>query len=171
MFSERSHSPSLRTDNMDLRAPLDIQLLGRSVAQDWLAHVILMVKMIAAGAEFIPLPYICVAFGTVVIFLETVDKMNKNRDDLRDLCAGVVEILLLLRDEILIQGQVAGVQFIGLCEDFISLLRLVQTELEKLELLGTTSVADQIDHYRTQINELRSNFIVWFTQESFMLKP
>ncbi|KAJ7349913.1 hypothetical protein DFH08DRAFT_126110 [Mycena albidolilacea] len=172
MFSERSHSPSLGTDDMDLRAPLDIQLLGRSAAQDWLAHVILTVKTIAAGAEFIPLPYIRAAFGTVVIFLETVDKMNKNRDDLRDLCAGVVEILLLLRDEILIRGQVAGVRFIGLCEDFISFLRLVQTELEKLvrsrtgfrgrikELLRTTSVADQIDRYRTRINDLRSNFIL-----------
>jgi hypothetical protein len=73
MFSERSHSPSLDTDDMDLRAPLDIQLLGRSAAQDWLAHVILTVKTIAAGAEFIPLPYIRAAFGTVVIFLETVD--------------------------------------------------------------------------------------------------
>ncbi|KAJ7671986.1 hypothetical protein B0H14DRAFT_3070086 [Mycena olivaceomarginata] len=184
MFSERSHSPSLGTDDMDL---LDIQLLGRSAAQDWLAHVILTVKTIAAGAEFIPLPYIRAAFGTVVIFLRQLmfesyptttlglmetQKMNKNRDDLRDLCAGIIEILLLLRDEILIRGQVAGVRFIGLCEDFISFLRLVQTELEKLvrsrtgfrgrikELLRTTSVADQIGRYRTRINDLRSNFIL-----------
>jgi hypothetical protein len=35
--------------------------------------MILAVRTVAAGAEFIPLPYIRAAFGTVVIFLETVD--------------------------------------------------------------------------------------------------
>ncbi|KAF7369613.1 hypothetical protein MVEN_00292100 [Mycena venus] len=172
MSSERSHSPSLGTEDLDMHALLDDQLLGRSATRDWLTHVILTVKTIAAGAEFIPLPYIRAAFGTVVIFLETVDKIKKNRDDLRDLCAGTVEILLLLRGEILTRGHVAGVRFMGLCEDFVSFLRLVQTELENLirsrtgfrgrfkEFLCTTSVADQINGYRTRINDLRSNFIL-----------
>jgi hypothetical protein len=44
-----------------------------SAAKDWLAHMILGVKTIAAGAEFIPVPYIRAACGTVVILLETVD--------------------------------------------------------------------------------------------------
>ncbi|KAJ7694266.1 hypothetical protein B0H14DRAFT_3044194 [Mycena olivaceomarginata] len=71
-------------------------------SQDWLANMILTVKTIAAGAEFIPVPYIRAAFGTVVILLETVDvrrrtfvlgpsahditEMKKNRDDFLDLC-------------------------------------------------------------------------------------
>jgi hypothetical protein len=59
------------------------------------------------------------SYPTTTLGLIETQKMNKNRDDLRDLCAGVVEILLLLRDEILIRGQVAGVRFIGLCEDFM----------------------------------------------------
>jgi hypothetical protein len=50
------------------------------------------------------------SYPTTTLGLIETQKMNKNRDDLRDLCAGVVEILLLLRDEILIRGQVAAPQ-------------------------------------------------------------
>jgi hypothetical protein len=52
------------------QAPL---LLAGSAANDWLAHMILAVKTVAAGAEFIPLPYLRAVFGTVVVLLETVD--------------------------------------------------------------------------------------------------
>lgn len=53
-----------------------------------------------------------------------------------------------------------------------SFLRVVQTELEGLaqgrvglrgrfkEFLRATSIADQIDRYKTRVNELRSNFLV-----------
>lgn len=47
--------------------------MAGSATHDWLANMVLGVKTIAAGAEFIPVPYIRAAFGTVVIFLETVD--------------------------------------------------------------------------------------------------
>ncbi|KAJ7907222.1 hypothetical protein B0H13DRAFT_699088 [Mycena leptocephala] len=158
--------------DQDLPAPLDALVVAGSPAKNWLAHMILAVKTIAAGAEFIPLPYIRATFGTVIILLETVDKMKKNRDDLQDLCASTVEIVLILRNEIAVHGHAAGLQFMGLCENFIAFLRLLQTGLEKLmrsgsgvrgrfkEFLRTTSVADQIERYRTRINELRSNFVL-----------
>ncbi|KAJ7359593.1 hypothetical protein DFH08DRAFT_932046 [Mycena albidolilacea] len=148
---------------MDLSAPLYAQLRAESAPIDWLAHMILAVKTMAAGAEFIPLPYIRAVFGTVVIFLETVDvsqKMKKNRDDLRDLCASTVEIVLLVRGEISANGSAAGARFMGLCERFISFMRLVQIELEMLmksragvrgrikEFVGAISVAGQIEHHR-----------------------
>lgn len=59
--------------DQDLPAPLDALLVAGSPAKNWLAHMILAVKTIAAGAEFIPLPYIRATFGTVIILLETVD--------------------------------------------------------------------------------------------------
>jgi hypothetical protein len=46
--------------------------------------------------------------------------MKKNRDNLRDLCAGTVEIVLLLRDEISAHGHVVGARFMELCENFAS---------------------------------------------------
>ncbi|KAJ7027809.1 hypothetical protein C8F04DRAFT_1121392 [Mycena alexandri] len=161
-----------RLSAVDLPAPVYSQLRMETAAIDWLAHMILAVKTVAAGAEFIPLPYIRAAFGTVVIFLETVDNMKKNRNDLRELCEGTVEIVILLRDELAAHGPVIGTRFMGLCENLISFLRLVQTGLENLmgtqsglrgrlkEFLRVTTVADQIERYRIRVNELRSNFIL-----------
>ncbi|KAF7346889.1 hypothetical protein MVEN_01440900 [Mycena venus] len=170
MSTGQNAFPLSATGDMDLSAPLYARLPAESAAMDWLAHMILAVKTVAAGAEFIPLPYIRAAFSTVVIFLETVDKMKKNRDDLRDLCASTVDIALLVQDGISANGSAAGARFMGLCETFISFLRLVQTELETLmksragvrgrirEFVGATSVADQIERHRCRVNELRSNF-------------
>jgi hypothetical protein len=62
-----------------LRVPLDARLVAGSVTKDWLAHMILAVKTVAAGADFIPVPYIRAAFGTVVILLETVDVRQYSR--------------------------------------------------------------------------------------------
>ncbi|KAF8187376.1 hypothetical protein K438DRAFT_1835035 [Mycena galopus ATCC 62051] len=109
----------LEAKDIALHAPISIHPFAESTAKDWLAHGILTVKTIAAGAELIQLPYIRAALSTVVIFLETVDKMKRNRDDLQELCAGTVEIVRLLQAEILARGHVADVQFMGLCEDFI----------------------------------------------------
>jgi hypothetical protein len=46
--------------------------------------------------------------------------MKKNLDDLQDLCASTVEIVLILRNEISAHGHAAGLQFMGLCENFIA---------------------------------------------------
>ncbi|KAF7365948.1 Kinase-like protein [Mycena venus] len=171
MTTGRNISP-LETEDFALHTPIATHRSTESTAKDWLAHGILTVKTIAAGAEFIPFPYIRAAFSTVVIFLETVDKMKKNRDDLQELCAGTVEIVQLLQAELSARGHAAGVRFMGHCEDFISFLRVVQTELEGLvrsrvgfrgrfkEFLRATTVADQINGYKSRINELRSNFLL-----------
>ncbi|KAJ7881982.1 hypothetical protein B0H14DRAFT_1491037 [Mycena olivaceomarginata] len=151
---------------------LDLPLMSGSAAQDWLANMILTVKTIAAGAEFIPVPYIRGAFGTVVILLETVDKMKKNRDDLLDLCESIVEIVRLLQAEVSAHGNVTGVRLMPLCEDFISFLCMLQIQLEKgmrnqvgfrgrfKAFLRATTVADHLVRYRNRINELRSNFLL-----------
>lgn len=73
MSTGRNTSPLSATGDMDLSAPLYARLRAESAPMDWLAHMILAVKMMVAGAEFIPLPYIRAVLGTVVIFLETVD--------------------------------------------------------------------------------------------------
>ncbi|KAJ7895221.1 hypothetical protein B0H14DRAFT_2681650, partial [Mycena olivaceomarginata] len=98
-------------------------------------------------------------------------KMKKNRDDLLDLCESLVEIVRLLQAEISAHGQVAGVRFMGLCEDFTSFVHMLQPQLEMVlrnrgglrgrfkEFLGATTVADQIVRYGNQVNELHSNFL------------
>ncbi|KAJ7668162.1 hypothetical protein B0H14DRAFT_1042030 [Mycena olivaceomarginata] len=143
-----------------------------------LTHMILAVKTVAAGAEFIPLPYLRAVFGTVVVLLETVDKMKKNRDDLRDLCASTFEIVLILRNEISAHGQAAGPQFMAPCEDLTASLHMLQTGLENLiqrraslrgrlrEFMSAASIGDRIERYRNRVNELRSNFLLVATIET-----
>ncbi|KAJ7364405.1 hypothetical protein DFH08DRAFT_1016759 [Mycena albidolilacea] len=151
---------------------LDYPLAVGSAAQEWLAHMILAVKTIAAGAEFIPVPYIRTACGTVVILLETVDRMKKNRNDLLDLCESIVEIVRLLQAEVSAHGNVAGTQCTWLISFAVSFLCMLQTQLERVvrnqvgfrgrlkEFLRATTIADQIEQYRNRINELRSNFLI-----------
>ncbi|KAJ6559953.1 hypothetical protein B0H19DRAFT_1375889 [Mycena capillaripes] len=172
MAARRSTSPQRRVDDVGLRSRLDAYLVTGFATKDWLSNMILAVKTVAAGAEFIPAPYIRAAFGTVIILLETVDKMRKNRDDVKNLCASIVEIVFLLQNGISTHDQLVNPHLMGLCEDFISFLHILQNGLEKLiqtqagfrgrfkELLRATTIGDQIERYRIRINELRSNFLL-----------
>ncbi|KAJ7089923.1 hypothetical protein C8R44DRAFT_861348 [Mycena epipterygia] len=163
--------------NPDLRLSVQggPQLVAGPTSKDWLPNMIFAVKTMAAGTDFLPLPYVRAAFSTVAIFLETVDKITKNRDNLKDLCASMVEILVILRDEISVHGDAAAGRFMGLCENFVVFLQFLQDELETLqksrkgirgrfkEIIRVTSVADQLERYRIRLNEMRSNFVLLAT--------
>ncbi|KAF7347102.1 hypothetical protein MVEN_01464300 [Mycena venus] len=143
-----------------------------SERRDWLAEMIFGARAMATGAEFVPLPGVRAAFGAVIIFLETVDKIKRNREDLRDLCASTFEIVLILEEEVKIHGHGAAVRFAGLLEKFISFLRFLQGSLEKLikrrsglrgrfqEILSATKMTEDIARHRMYLNELRSNFLL-----------
>ncbi|KAJ7714608.1 hypothetical protein B0H16DRAFT_1742529 [Mycena metata] len=139
-------------------------------SRDWLGPMIITVKAIALGGEFIPLPYLKGSLSAVLTLLETVDKMRDNRDDLHDLCATTVEIIMFLQSALRNHG--TGLKLAGLCENFIVCLRVVQEGVEKLiprtgirgrfrELLTVLSTRSQIDRYRIRINDLRSNFLLF----------
>jgi hypothetical protein len=59
-------------------------------------------------------------YAPVNSWLTTAQKVKKNRDDLLDLCESIVEIVHLLEAEVSAHGDVAGMRFMGLCEDFIA---------------------------------------------------
>ncbi|KAJ7436333.1 hypothetical protein FB451DRAFT_1307514 [Mycena latifolia] len=140
-----------------------------STSKDWLYSMNFAARAMAAGAELIPLPYIRAAFDAVVLFLETVEKIKKNREDLKDLCASMMEIVVLLRDEISVNGDTGAMRLKDLCENFIGCMKFLQSGLEKLqkshqgirgrfkEVVGATNIADGIRRYRTRLDELRSN--------------
>ncbi|KAJ7746076.1 hypothetical protein B0H16DRAFT_1726679 [Mycena metata] len=83
---------------------------------EWLAPAILTVKTITAAAECAPFPYIKGVSGTVLILLETVQLVKNNREDLKELCTGTTEIIMMLHDQILTHGNTA-VKFKALCEE------------------------------------------------------
>ncbi|KAJ7435734.1 hypothetical protein B0H11DRAFT_2366482 [Mycena galericulata] len=88
-----------------------------SKSSDWVGMSLLTAKAIIAAAECAPFPYIKGVFGTVVILLETVEKVKKNRDNLKELCEDTVTIIEIVRDQISAHGDTAALKFKSLCED------------------------------------------------------
>lgn len=129
---------SAAQESLDLCSSSDepLRRLSGSSHQDWLSEMIFATRAMTTGAEFVPLPGVRAVLGAVVIFLETVEvcrqallrvlvdirfqKIKRNREDLKDLCASTFEIVLILEEEVQIHGCTAGVRFAGLLENFIS---------------------------------------------------
>ncbi|KAJ6547944.1 hypothetical protein DFH09DRAFT_1281699 [Mycena vulgaris] len=140
---------------------------------DWLAASLTTAKLIAAGAECIPFPYVKGVFGTVVVILETVEKVKRNRDDLKELCGNIVEIIKIIQDQLVAHGDSGALKFKGLCENLASVLDGVLQSIKPLptesrglsgrfkEVMKLGSTADKIAGYRMRIQELRSNFVVY----------
>ncbi|KAJ7640938.1 hypothetical protein B0H17DRAFT_1339233 [Mycena rosella] len=84
---------------------------------DWLETSLTTAKGITAAAECPPFPYVKGVFGMVVIILETVEKVKKNRDDVKELCDNIMEIVSIVQDQLSSHGDTAAVKFKGLCED------------------------------------------------------
>ncbi|KAJ6506434.1 hypothetical protein DFH09DRAFT_282256 [Mycena vulgaris] len=163
-------SPSLRTQAKRSRV-----FKSKSSSQsksDWLAASLTTAKLIAAGAECIPFPYVKGVFGTVVVILETVEKVKQNRDDLKELCGNIVEIIKIIQDQLVAHGDTGALKFKGLCEDLASVLEGVLQSIKQLptesqglsgrfkEVMKLGSTADKIAGYRMRIQELRSNFVL-----------
>ncbi|KAJ6547782.1 hypothetical protein DFH09DRAFT_1505737 [Mycena vulgaris] len=145
---------------------------------DWLAGSLTTAKLIAAGAECIPFPYIKGVFGTVVIILETVEvrdygfvKVKRNRDDLKELCGNIMDIIKIIQDQLLAHGDTGALKFKGLCENLAGVLEGVLKSIQQLptephglsgrfkEVMKLGSTADKIAGYRMRIQELQSNFM------------
>ncbi|KAJ7442430.1 hypothetical protein FB451DRAFT_1568941 [Mycena latifolia] len=84
---------------------------------DWLSNSLMAAKVVTAAAECIPFPYVKGVFGTAVSILETVEKVKKNRDDLKELCENITEIIRIIQDQLSAHGDTAAVKFKGLCGD------------------------------------------------------
>ncbi|KAJ7458446.1 hypothetical protein FB451DRAFT_1372188 [Mycena latifolia] len=125
---------------------------------DWLAISLMAAKAVTAAAECIPFPY--------------VKEVKKNRDDLKELCENITEIIRIVQDQLSAHGDTAAVRFKGLCEDLECVLQDVLKAVKQLyikprglsgrfkEVLKLGSTADEISGYRTKIQELRLNFLL-----------
>ncbi|KAJ6500312.1 hypothetical protein DFH09DRAFT_1336207 [Mycena vulgaris] len=91
--------------------------LSSQSKSDWLAGSLTTAKLIAAGAECVPFPYVKGVFGTVVVILETVEKVKRNRDDLKELCGNIMDIIKIIQDQLLTHGDTGALKFKQLCED------------------------------------------------------
>ncbi|KAJ6563730.1 hypothetical protein DFH09DRAFT_1082308 [Mycena vulgaris] len=131
-----------------------------SESANWLANSLLAAKTITAAAECAPFPYIKGAFGLVVILLETVEKVKKNRDNLKELCEDIVEIVTIVQDQLVAHGDKAAVNF---KKDYI-LKAVKQLQKDPSDfwrpvkvVFQLSSTTDQIGKHQKKIQNLRSN--------------
>ncbi|KAJ6580471.1 hypothetical protein DFH09DRAFT_1440868 [Mycena vulgaris] len=131
-----------------------------SESSNWLANSLLVARTITVAAECAPFPYIKGAFGLVVILLETVEKVKKNHDDLKELCEDIMEIVTIVQDQLVAHGDKAAANFKNdyilkavkrLQKDPSGFWRPVKTVFQ------LSSNTDQIGKHQKKIQNLRSN--------------
>ncbi|KAJ7272429.1 hypothetical protein C8J57DRAFT_1225958 [Mycena rebaudengoi] len=140
---------------------------GYSSTSDWLTNFILTAKTITATAELLPFPYLAAAFGPLVPVLQAVQQVGKNREDFRDLCASIIELVTMLKEEISHNGETGARRLQQLCGN----LESVQEGLERLhrnqrkgirhrlkEFTKSSSLRAEIEGYRYRLHDLRTNF-------------
>ncbi|KAJ7024599.1 hypothetical protein C8F04DRAFT_1131131 [Mycena alexandri] len=168
-----SGSPVPQTTGGTILQPFKASSKSKS---DWLAPAILTAKTITAAAECAPFPNIQGVFGTVLILLETVEKVKKNREDLKELCNSTAEIITILHDQIITHGSTAATKFKGLCEELESYLEAAVLAIQNLqdqskgfrgrvkEFVKSSSLTDEIVGYQTQIQRVCSKLKARFPQ-------
>ncbi|KAJ7433400.1 hypothetical protein FB451DRAFT_327755 [Mycena latifolia] len=109
--------------------------LSSQSQSDWLANSLTTAKTVTAAAESLPFPYVKGVFGTVVIILETVEKIKKNREDLKELCENIMEIIKIIQDQLSSHGDTAAVKFKGLCEDLQGVLQGVLKAVDEMQII------------------------------------
>ncbi|KAJ6472955.1 hypothetical protein DFH09DRAFT_1293848 [Mycena vulgaris] len=147
---------------------------------DWLAPLIWNAKGLAAGAEILPFPHLKGIFGTVVFLLETVDKVKKNRDSMKELCGDAVEIITIIRDQISAHGDTAALSFKSQCEELEDFLKNVIHTIEELEkrarslrgrikeIAKSSSTTEEISRFRDRIREVRANFTLMINVDTLI---
>ncbi|KAF8201976.1 hypothetical protein K438DRAFT_1821021 [Mycena galopus ATCC 62051] len=163
-MSSPSNTPAVpATPQQRANRTLQALKLSPESQSDWLATSITTAKAVTAAAVCIPFPYVQGVFGTVVVILETVEKIKRNRDDLRELCEDIVKITKAIQERISSHGDGATGEFQGLCENLEGLLQDVLKAVKDLhteprgfpgrfkEILKLHSTADRITGYRLRI--------------------
>ncbi|KAJ7633632.1 hypothetical protein DFH06DRAFT_1101081 [Mycena polygramma] len=141
-------------------------------SSDWLGVSLLTAKTIAAAGECLSVPYVKGAFALVILILETVEKVKRNREDLKELCEDILETMEIVRDQVSAYGEMTAVRCKKLCKDLESLLKDMQSAVEHLQkdpegfpsrlkqVLKLSSTADKIITYRRRLRTLRERFLV-----------
>ncbi|KAJ7153855.1 hypothetical protein C8R43DRAFT_442506 [Mycena crocata] len=142
-----------------------------SSTSDWLANSLVTAKIAVSAAECAPFPFVKGAFGIVVVLLEAVEKVKKNRDNMKELCENMAEIVAIIKEQLTLHGDSAAIKFKGRCEEFESIIQDVLGEVTKMkskdksfrskfkEVIKLSSTADTIAGYQQRIRELRINLM------------
>jgi hypothetical protein len=114
-----------------LRIPSSEKRLKPPKSLDWLGRLLDVAKVVTS----IPFPYVKAVAGTIVVLLETIEVrpgsfnprrsahsshkgLGKNKDDMRILLESVIDIVVVVRDDLLAQGDLSGPGYKEMCLDF-----------------------------------------------------
>ncbi|KAJ7088320.1 hypothetical protein C8R44DRAFT_844518 [Mycena epipterygia] len=151
---------------------------SQSSSSAWLEALLFNAKLMAAGADAFPFPYVKGVFGTVVFLLEAVQKVKQNQESMKELCGDTVDIITVLRDQISAHGDTAALKFKTQCEELEVFLQDVLDTVNQLrmkprgfgarfkEVIKASSTVDDISRFRTRMQELRSNFMLMATMDT-----
>ncbi|KAJ7446614.1 hypothetical protein FB451DRAFT_789210 [Mycena latifolia] len=143
---------------------------------DWLPALIFNARAISTGADSVP--YLKGVFGTALFLLETVEKVQKNREQMKELCEDTVGIVTVIRDQMWRHKDAANLQFKGQCEELQSFLQDVVKVLEQhqvkprglsgriKEAVKSSRTTDEINRFRDRIREARLNFMLMATMDT-----
>ncbi|KAJ7099110.1 hypothetical protein C8R44DRAFT_747794 [Mycena epipterygia] len=144
----------------------------------WLEALLFNARMITAGADTLPFPYVKGIFSTVVFLLETVQTIKQNQESMKELCGDTVDIITVLRDQISAHGGTTALKFKTQCEQLEALMQDVLEAVNQLgmkprgfgarfkEVIKASSTTDDIRRFRTRMQELRSNFMLMATMDT-----
>ncbi|KAJ7474348.1 hypothetical protein FB451DRAFT_1398326 [Mycena latifolia] len=142
--------------------------LGQSVQppetrSEWLEPLLVAAKAGVAAGETCPIPYIKGAFSIVVLLLETVQKMKKNRDALKDLCDNTVKLMDIIQHQIVSRQGTAAGKLIELCKEFENLMKDILQGVKQMqaraentrgklrEFFKSDTIAEQVSGYEKKI--------------------
>ncbi|KAJ7158588.1 hypothetical protein C8R46DRAFT_395090 [Mycena filopes] len=138
---------------------------------DWLGAAITVAETVESAAELIPFPYVKGVAAVIVRLLRAIEKVKKNREDLKELCVSSTKIASFLQDQIVQYGNTAAIKFNSICEELKSYLEEVVLAIQTLqdkskgfrgqfkEVLKSSSITDRIAEYQKQIEEYRSRLM------------
>ncbi|KAJ7927299.1 hypothetical protein B0H13DRAFT_2265646 [Mycena leptocephala] len=137
-------------------------LKSSSSRSDWLSHCIHITKILKEAADLVPVTYVKGAIGTVVILLETVEKVKQNREDLQELCENTTRIAVYLGEQLASRQNTTAVRLKDMCEELERDLQGVIAAITKLpgsrglrgqvkEFFTARSITDKITGYQRSI--------------------
>ncbi|KAJ7348124.1 hypothetical protein DFH08DRAFT_779415 [Mycena albidolilacea] len=100
---------------------------------EWLGPLLVAARAGAAVGESSPVPYVKGAFAIVVLILETVQKMKKNQDSLKELCDNTVKLMDIIQHQILSRQGMPVNKLMGLCQEFENLMKDVMKKIEQIQ--------------------------------------
>ncbi|KAJ7211772.1 hypothetical protein GGX14DRAFT_394089 [Mycena pura] len=85
---------------------------------DWLGPSLLAARAMTAASDSAPFPYVRGVFATVVVVLESIEKVQRNRDGLKYLCGNVIEIMKIVQSHVIFHEDSTPTRLEDLCTEF-----------------------------------------------------